>query len=431
MRESQGAPTKSVRIVLLVAVAVFINYIDRGNLATAAPLIQDDLHLSASQLGILLSAFYYSYVLVMAPVGWLAERYGAKIVLGAGVTIWSIATVLTAFSASFASLLVLRLALGLGESAAFPCASKLLAQAVEPRRLGSANGVMSFGYLMGPAVGTLLGGLLMSAFGWRSIFLLLGAASLVWLLPWSKVVIGPSVLRPSELRPSVLGPVSGARGPSLRQILRQRALWGAALGLFSANYSFYFILAWLPFYLVKARGFSIESMAWTASWAYLLTAIFALLAGWLTDRWIKARRSENLAYKSVMAVNHLMGVACMAAMLFLPAKGMIAALFVYEAMAGVASPGLFAIPQIFAGPNAAGRWVGVHNCVGAMAGILAPAITGMLVEATGKFRVAFILAGAVNVLGLLAWTVILPRIAPIHWEDAELGKTLRTADLQI
>ncbi len=186
---------------------------------------------------------------------------------------------------------------------------------------------------MGPAVGTLLGGLLMSAFGWRSIFLLLGAA----------------------------------------------------LGLFSANYSFYLILAWLPFYLVKARGFSVESMAWTASWAYLLTAIFALLAGWLLDHWIKARRSGNWAYKGVMAVNHLLGVACMAAMLVLPAKGMIAALFVYEAMAGVASPGLFAIPQIFAGPHATGRWVGVHNCVGAMAGIIAPAVTGLLVEATGHF----------------------------------------------
>lgn len=322
-------PTGSVRLVLLVAVAVFINYIDRGNLATAAPLIQDELHLSPAQLGILLSAFYYSYVLAMVPVGWLAERYGAQLVLGAGVVVWSIATLLVGFSSSFASLLTLRLLLGLGESAAFPCASKLLAQAVEPRRLGVANGVMSFGYLLGPAVGTLLGGLLMSAFGWRPVFMLLGALSLGWLWPWRRVVVdGPSPLRPAQR----------AVAPSLQLILKQRALWSAALGLFSANYSFYFILAWLPFYLVKVRGFSIESMAWTASWAYLLNAMFALLTGWLTDRWIRSGRSGNLAYKSVMAVNQCLGVACMAAMVFLPAKGMIAALFVYEVMAGVASP---------------------------------------------------------------------------------------------
>ena len=190
---------------------------------------------------------------------------------------------------------------------------------------------MSFGYLMGPAVGTLLGGLLMSAFGWRSIFLLLGAA----------------------------------------------------LGLFSANYSFYLILAWLPFYLVKARGFSVESIASTASWAYLLTAIFALLAGWFWDHWIKARRSGNLAYKGVMAVNHLLGTRAWRRCWIAGERNVARSL--YEAMAGVASPGLFAIPQIFAGPHATGRWVGVHNCVGAMAGIIAPAVTGLLVEATGHF----------------------------------------------
>lgn len=399
---------------------MFINYVDRGNLATAAPLIQDELHLSPSQIGILLSAFYYTYVLAMVPVGWLAERYGAKLVLGTGVAIWSIATVLVAFSSSFSSLLILRLMLGLAESAAFPCASKLLAQAVEPRRLGIANGAMSFGYLLGPAVGTLLGGLLMNAFGWRSVFLLLGAASLAWLWPWRAVVAAPSAQPPA---PGV--------GPSLRLILKQRALWGAALGLFSANYSFYFVLAWLPFYLVKARGFSIETMAWTASWAYLLNAVFALLAGWLMDRYAKSRRRANIAYKSVMAVNHLVCVACMGAMLLLPAKGMIAALFVYEVMSGISAPGLYAIPQIIAGPHASARWVGVHNCIGAAAGIIAPALTGLLVETTGQFGAAFMLAAAVGVFGLLAWTVILPKIAPIQWEEATAqGKQLAAAQVQ-
>jgi MFS family permease len=337
------------------------------------------------------------------------------------VAILSIATLLVAFSSSFSSLLILRLMLGLAESAAFPCASKLLAQAVEPRRLGVANGAMSFGYLLGPAVGTLLGGLLMDAFGWRSVFLLLGAASLAWLWPWRAVVVGPSAQPPPP-----------GMGPSLRLILKQRALWGAAIGLFSANYSFYFVLAWLPFYLVKARGFSIETMAWTASWAYLLNAVFALLAGWLMDRWAKSRRSANIAYKSVMAVNHLVGVACMGAMLFLPAKGMIAALFAYEVMSGIASPGLYAIPQIIAGPHASARWVGVHNCIGAAAGIIAPALTGLLVQSTGQFGAAFMLAAAVSVFGLLAWTVILPRIAPIPWEDAiAQGKQLATAQRQL
>jgi MFS family permease len=369
--------------------------------------MKDELRLSASQLGVLLSAFYYTYVVAMAPAGWLAERYGAHIVLSVGVAIWSIATFLTGFASSFVALLALRLLLGLGESAAFPCASKLLAQSVVPGRLGLANGVMSFGYLLGPAVGTLFGGLLMAAYGWRPVFIVFGALSLGWLWPWRKIVVGPG---PGGVAPAT-------RAPSLRDILRQRALWGAAIGLFSANYSFYFILAWLPFYLVKARGFSVQTMAVVASWAYLLNAVGALASGWLTDRWLRSGRSTDLVYKSAMAVNHVSGIACMVAMIVLPVDGAIAALFIYEIMAGVASPGLYAIPQIIAGPTAAGRWVGVHNCVGALAGILAPAVTGVLVDTTGQFASSFALAAAVSIIGLVAWLVVLPKIVPLRWAE--------------
>jgi MFS family permease len=400
-------PTPPTRLVLLVSTAVFINYIDRGNLATAAPLMQGELHLNATQLGVLLSAFYYGYVLAMAPAGWLAERYGAHKMLAIGAAVWSVATLLTGFATSFAALLALRLLLGIGESAAFPCASKLLAQTVEVSRLGLANGVLSFGYLLGPAVGTLFGGLLMTAFGWRPVFIVFGALSLAWLLPWRNVVVTP----PAK------SPAADMSQPPLKAILKQRALWGAAIGLFSGNYSFYFILAWLPFYLVKARGFSIEGMAWTASWAYLLNAMSALLMGWLTDRWIRAGRSATVIYKGVMALYHLGGIACMAGMVLLPAGGSIAALFVYEILAGLCSPAIFAIPQIIAGPQAAGRWVGVQNTVGGMAGLVAPAITGILVDQTGRFGTAFAVAAAINLVGFVGWVFVLPKVAPLRWAD--------------
>jgi MFS family permease len=400
-------PTPPTRLVLLVSTAVFINYIDRGNLATAAPLMQGELHLNATQLGVLLSAFYYGYVLAMAPAGWLAERYGAHKMLAIGAAVWSVATLLTGFATSFAALLALRLLLGIGESAAFPCASKLLAQTVAVSRLGLANGVLSFGYLLGPAVGTLFGGLLMTAFGWRPVFIVFGALSLAWLVPWRNVVVTPLAKSPA----------ADVSQPPLKAILKQRALWGAAIGLFSGNYSFYFILAWLPFYLVKARGFSIEGMAWTASWAYLLNAMSALLMGWLTDRWIRAGRSATVIYKGVMALYHLGGIACMAGMVLLPAGGSIAALFVYEILAGLCSPAIFAIPQIIAGPQAAGRWVGVQNTVGGMAGLVAPAITGILVDQTGRFGTAFAVAAAINLVGFVGWVFVLPKVAPLRWAD--------------
>jgi MFS family permease len=404
VRDSRAAS----RLVLLVTASVFINYIDRGNLATAAPLMQDQLHLSASQLGVLLSAFYYGYVVCMPAMGWLAERYGAKRVLAAGVAIWSIATLTTGFAGSFATLLALRILLGVGESVAFPCASKVLAHAVEVSRLGVANGVLSFGYLLGPAVGTLLGGYLMTLFGWRPVFIVFGGLSLLWLWPWRRVVIGPPAREP----------VSGETPPSFGQILRRRALWGASLGHFASNYTYYFIVSWLPFYLVKSRGFSMGSMVAIASWAYLLNAASALAMGWAADRWIRAGRSPTIVYKGIMTANHVAGITCMAGMVLLPAAGSVASLFLFELISGCSYPGLFAIPQIIAGPQATGRWVGVQNAAGNVAGLVAPAITGVLVDQTGLFDVAFGLAAAVNVLGLVGWLFILPKVVPLKWAPA-------------
>ena len=391
---------------MLVTASVFINYIDRGNLATAAPLMQDQLGLSASQLGVLLSAFYYGYVLCMPAMGWLAERYGAKAVLASGVMVWSLATLSTGFAGSFITLLALRVLLGVGESVAFPCASKVLAQSVEVTHLGLANGIMSFGYLLGPAVGTLVGGYLMTLFGWRPVFIVFGALSLLWLWPWSR----------ARLR----APAAPARSavevqPSFAQILARRELWGASLGHFASNYGYYFIVSWLPFYLVKSRGFSMGSMVAIASWAYLLNALSALVMGWLADRWIRRGRSATLIYKAIMAANHLAGIVCMIGMVMLPAAGSVAALFVFEVVSGFSYPGLFAIPQILAGKGASARWVGVQNAAGNVAGLIAPAITGLLVDQTGLFTAAFVLAAAVNGLGFIGWVIMLREIAPIEW----------------
>ena len=404
---SVRAPTSPVRVVLLLAAAVGINYIDRGNLATAAPLIQDELHLSATQLGFLLSAFFWTYVTAMVPAGWLAERYGARRVLACGVVIWSVATLLTGLANGLIMLLVLRLLLGLGESTAFPSASKALASAVPQSQLGMANGVLSFGYLVGPAVGTFLGGMLMAKLGWRPVFVLFGCLSLLWLWPWLRTPQGPTV--------KAAAATGGA--PSFARILRQRGLWGASLGHFASNYNFYFILAWLPIYLVKARGFSMESMAAIAGGAYLINAISALLMGWATDSWCRTGRSPDVIYKGVMALSHVATIGCMVGMALLPIGGSIACLFGYEVVCGLSSPGVYAIPQILAGPKAAGRWVGVQNTCGNVAGIVAPALTGMLVDWSGNFVSAFVLAAAVNILGLVGWLFILPKIAPIHWQQ--------------
>ena len=271
----------------MLASALFINYVDRGALPTAAHLIQDDLHFRETQLGLLMSLFSVSYTLAQIPVGWLSERYGAYRVLGAGVAIWACATLLMGFATSFAALFALRLLLGVGESPAFPGSSKLLAVTVPVEKLGKANGWLAVGYLLGPAFGAYIGGKVMALYGWRVAFIMFGALTLLWLIPWSRTRID---------EPTGTRSVDPANMPSVWMLLRQRALWGAGIGHFAANYTFYFMIAWLPFYLVRERGFDTVGMATVVGVAFLLNAVGALLAGWAIDKWIGQGRSGNFAY---------------------------------------------------------------------------------------------------------------------------------------
>jgi MFS family permease len=403
-------------VVTLLAAVLFLNYVDRGALPTAAPLIQDELALSARDLGMLLSAFFWSYALLQIPIGWLAERRGAQRVLLLGLMLWSCATLLSGFAHSLTALLVLRLLLGAGESAGFPCVSKLLATAVPLSQLGRANGVVAFGYLFGPAVGTFLGGALITRFGWRTAFLVFGIASLAWLLP---------LWRARLPQPPPADEVGGT--PAFAALLRQRSLWGTSLGHFSGNYTFYFMLTWLPTYLVRERGFSIAAMATVASQAFLVNALSALAAGWLIDRASARGVGRNLAYKAPMLVAHAGSVLCMLAVAFGPASWALSAIYLAQGLSGISSPGTFAIGQILAGPKATARWIGVQNTCGNCAGVIGPALTGVLVDATQHFTSAFVVAACVSLLGILGWGVLVRRVAPLDWSAAPLPQAAQPA----
>jgi MFS family permease len=389
-----------------MAALLFINYVDRGSLSTAAHLVQGDLGLNYTQMGILLSAFSWTYAWTQIPVGWLAERYGAHLVLAAGLALWASATILIGFAHTFATLLVLRLLLGLGESAGFPGVAKILAAIVPAEGLGTANGIIALGYLTGPVVGTLAGGLLMAHFGWRSAFWVFGGLSLLWLLPWSRVA--------GQVRTAVRA--SKEDSPTWWMILKQPSLWGTSLGLFSTNYVFYFMLAWLPSYLQTERGFSIIDMAWVATSAYMVNALSAFLAGWGIDKYLARGGSANFGYKSVMAVAHLGSVVCMLAMALGSPKVALVSLFIYQSLCGASSPGVYAMSEILAGPPASGRWVGIQNSLGNLPGIIAPWLTGYIIQTTGHYTNAFVVAAAVSLLGLIGWIWMVPRLAELKWK---------------
>ncbi len=255
--ESSTTSPNTKRVMVLLALAALINYIDRGNLSIAASLLKDELNLSASQLGILLSSFFWTYSFFLPVSGWLADRFDAKWVMAIGFLIWSGATAVTGGLHAFSALLAARLMLGIGESAAYPCYARTLVRHVPEVGRGFANALIAAGVGCGPALGTFFGGTLKARYGWRPFFVVLGLISMAWLIPWFRWIprCGTAI---SHLEKGFAG---------FRELLKLRSMWGTCGGLFGANYVLYFEITWLPYYLWCASA--------TSRWAP-----WRELAGW-------------------------------------------------------------------------------------------------------------------------------------------------------
>src|ERR1700734_2079515 len=212
-------------MITLLVIAVLINYIDRGNLALAAPLLGKEWGMSASRLGILLSAFFWTYVLLQVPMGWLVDRFSASSLLAAGFLAWSSATAFTGLAHNFATLLSMRLLLGAGEAVIFPASSKIFSENLEEKDRGLANGLLVAAIRWGTAVGAFGGGLLMAHFGWRRTFLAIGLAGLLWLPAWQR-------WKPRRVVPETqqVPQQPAYQLPSSATILRLRPFWGASIG---------------------------------------------------------------------------------------------------------------------------------------------------------------------------------------------------------
>jgi MFS family permease len=219
----EGISFASWRVLALLGFAIFINFVDRGNLSIAAPLLKDELHLSASQLGILLSSFFWTYALCAIPAGALVDRFDPGWTLALGFLLWSCATSATGLVHSFAVLLSLRLILGMAEAVAFPAYATILARHFREDQRGLANSVGSVAQATGPAAATFAGGLLIARLGWRPFFVLLGLTSLLWLIPW---------LRWMPRSESSVSAASKIAYEGIVKVLRQPSVWGMCGGLF-------------------------------------------------------------------------------------------------------------------------------------------------------------------------------------------------------
>ncbi len=175
----------------------------------------------------------------------------------------------------------------------------------------------------------------------------------------------------------------------------------------------YFILSWLPAYLVNERGFSMHAMEYLGTAGYLINGLSALIMGWSIDRYVARRGSANVGYKLVMVVAHSGAVVCMLSMALGSQTTALAGMFAFQVLMGASSPGVYAMSQILAGPRASGRWVGIQNSIGNLPGAISPWVTGIIVDRTGHFTLAFIAAAVVSVLGIVGWIGMVPKLVPL------------------
>ena len=402
-----GASFAQWRLLALLVAAVFINYIDRGNLSVSAQDVVKELNLDQAQMGKLLSSFFWTYAACQLLSGWLIDKFDVRTVFALGFLLWSLATAASGWVHDFNTFLVCRLILGFGESVAYPAFSKIIASGFGEDQRGKANAFIDAGSKMGPALGTYLGGMIVATWGWRSLFQILGFGALIWLPFW--LLWMPKLDKTKvEAKPAYV--------PGMLEILRHRSVWGTFFGLFAINYGWYFMITWFPSYLVKVRHFSTERMAVMGSIPFVVLGIAAMFAGWWADRLIATGGTPTKIRKRFLVFGMVMNTLLLPAGLAESDLVSMSLFMVACGAFGFTTANHWAVTQTMAGPAAAGKWTGMQNAFGNLAGVTAPWVTGVIVERTGSFYLAFVLVACVVVMGALSFAFLIGEIKQIDWQ---------------
>ena len=391
-------------IVGMLFTASLINYFDRATISFALPLISKELSLGPESKGVLLSAFFWSYTLMQIPMGLLADRVNLRWLYAGAFTIWSLAQGLIGFSTGLASLITLRVVLGVGEAIYLPGGSKIVSLLFPPAQRALPNGLFDAGTRTGLVMEGVLVPYLLTHYGWRATFSVVGFAALLWLVPW--FLVTPRNLRAP--RPAV-APAPVSIGRRLHALLTNRNLIGICLAFFCFDYYWYFLVNWLPDYLVTSRGLTMMRAGIYAALPYMVFGLSEPIGGWIADRLIVAGRDETRVRKSIVTFAFLTGLMLIPAAR-VSSPGAAVALIVGGCFVGLATGNLLVILQNCAPRAEIGLWTGIYNFIGNIAGILSPIITGVLISKSGSYTPPFVLAAALIALGPLALWLILKEV---------------------
>lgn len=411
---AEGRPGRWV-LLLLLFVGLIFNYIHRSALSVATPAIMHDLGLSKAAMGVLLSSFFWVYALLQVPLGWLTDRFGVKYLYGFSYAFWCMASMTTGLASSFATILALRILVGMGEAVVFPASTRAVAHWFPPSQRGTATGLYTTGVRVGIIIATVFGALLLTHYGWKMLFVISGAAGLPWLLGWFGFFAHYNRRdRTDSGREANLRKTAGMRGGLVKEfmgqarLLRYRATWGVSLGFLCYDYAWYVYVTWMPAYLMLDRHFSLKEAGLYASLPIVCNTIATPIAGILSDRLIAGGIEEIRARKLFLAGGLLLGCLIVPAGLVHSPYTSVALLSGSLFGLGFVGPNSWTITTAIAPRELVGTLAGVQNFWGNVGGIVAPALTGYIAYASGSFVAALMFTGAVLLLGAVFYVFLIP-----------------------
>lgn len=407
----------------LLGIGMFVNYIDRVNLSVATPAIMAEFDISAAQMGVVASAFLWTYAMLQMPIGTIIDKIGVRWVNRVGVFLWAVASFLSAAAGGLGLLLVARLLLGVGEAPTVPAGWKAIGQWFPKHERGTATAMFDGCAKISNVIGIPIMAFLVSTFSWHAAFIFTGVLSVLYLVAWWLLYRSPatavadgrmSAAELEYLRGGGAEDENAEAGGSLQGIgylLGRRKTWGLALGYASYTYAYYVLLTWLPGYLEKEFGVNllkggIYSMI---PWLVAVVAQF-LIAGVLMDRW--TRRSGDITrVRRIVLVTSMLAALSVTGAAYADTIG-VALVFLSIGAAGLAVsvPAGSSIVSLIAPQGYTGSLAGIVNFVANLIGIAAPIVTGMVVDRTGSFAGAFIVTGVILVGGIVCYTVVLGRM---------------------
>lgn len=401
-------------VVFLSFLAVFVCYIDRVNISVAIIPMAEDLGWSMDTQGAVLSSFFIGYLLLQIVGGRLADRYGGKIVLGAGVLLWSLFTLLTPPAAwlGLGMLIVMRILMGMGEAVTFPSIYSMYSRWVPLSERSRAVGLTNSGIPLGTVFALVATPYIVEAFGWEWAFYLFGAVGVIWYLFWHAAVTAIPEQHPDvtaaeleQIREGVAED-DGISTVPWRRLLTCGPVWAIIVAHFCNNWSLYVLLSWLPTFVNKGLGVDYANIGWFTMIPHIASFFFLNIAGNIADRLIKSGIAVGKVRKLMQTIG-FGGIAISLAVVgYVETAWMAIAIMATGSALGAFVTGGFAVNHMDVAPRYAGTLMGITNTAGTIPGIIGVYVSGVILALTDSWVLVFQVAAGVTVFGLLVYLLL-------------------------